>query len=605
MVLNAGSTKNEAKKTKAVGASNAVSVRILLSFLRDSRLKLTFSVCLGLAGGGAALAQPALVGAIISGIRSGENVTPLIVLLISLFGALAVLGSAEGYVLGSIGERIVLNIRKDMTSRILGASVMEHDRSNSGDTLSRFSSDIPPLRRALTQALSGVAIGIVTFLGAVVLMALIDVLLLLTVAVCVIVGALLVMLITKGIRSAVEEEQRMHGLLLGNIERVLRAIRTVKVSTAEDREARRIWDSAESVYRAGMIAIRLEALLGPATTIAVQGSFVAVIGFGGARLATGQMTLGELVTFLLYLIFSITPLIALSDAYVDLQEGLAAVRRLTAVLDLEQENATRPSHHEQRFRSPVAAHSVSNARPIVKFQDVGFSYDGRRQAVRNLSFEVAHSGLTAIVGPSGAGKSTIFSLMERFYNPQRGQIFLGGEDIQNLPIRVLREKVALVEQESPILAGSILENIVYADPTASSERIDRVLRQTNLDEFVNALPDSLDSEAGESGVMLSGGERQRIATARMLLKEPEVLLLDEVTSQLDANNERALKETILAIARDRAVFVIAHRLSTVLNADQIILMDGGEKLAVGSHADLMRSSELYAELVNTQIIPAP
>jgi ABC-type multidrug transport system fused ATPase/permease subunit len=242
--------------------------------------------------------------------------------------------------------------------------------------------------------------------------------------------------------------------------------------------------------------------------------------------------------------------------------------------------------------------------PVARLDRVGFGYSPGRPVLREVSFEIPGPGLTAMVGPSGAGKSTVFSLLVRFYDTDSGTVEVCGTDVRDLPLKELRGQVAYVQQDAPVLAGTVRRNLLYANPEATDGELERVLDLASLRFFVEGLPDGLDTEVGDGGVLLSGGERQRIALARMLLCDPRLLLLDEVTSQLDAANERALKETVREVSQRRAVVVIAHRLSTVVEADSILLLDGGRISAKGTHEELLKGSPLYKELVETQLIEA-
>lgn len=224
--------------------------------------------------------------------------------------------------------------------------------------------------------------------------------------------------------------------------------------------------------------------------------------------------------------------------------------------------------------------------------------------LRGVSFEVPALSRTALVGPSGAGKSTIFALLERFYEPVSGEIVLDGEDVGALPLHELRRTVGYVEQDSPVMAGSVRSNLLYTSPDATEEDLERVIDLASLRPFVKQLPRGLETEVGDGGVMLSGGERQRTAIARVLLARPRVLLLDEVTSQLDAANELALRETLMRVSEERTVFVIAHRLSTVVDADRILVLDGGRVRGVGTHGELLASNPLYKKLATGQLLDA-
>ncbi len=343
-----------------------------------------------------------------------------------------------------------------------------------------------------------------------------------------------------------------------------------------------------------MRAAAYEALIGPATNVALQSSFVLVLGVGGARLASGDLALEDLVAFLLYLLYLVGPLVMVFASFTELQQGLAAMGRIREVLEFPVEASS----------SGAVPKSGAPAAPVARLEGVRFGYGPDRPVLEDVSFEILGPGLTALVGPSGAGKSTVFALLSRFYDADSGSVRVGGTDVRRLPLGELRARVAYVEQDAPVLAGTVRQNLLYANPEASDDELEEVLDLASLRAFTEKLPDGLDTEVGDGGTLLSGGERQRIALARMLLRRPRLLLLDEVTSQLDAGNEQALKETVREVALRCAVVVIAHRLSTVVGADRILLLDGGRVSAEGTHGELLQNSPLYRELVETQMIEA-
>jgi ATP-binding cassette subfamily B protein/ATP-binding cassette subfamily C protein len=323
-------------------------------------------------------------------------------------------------------------------------------------------------------------------------------------------------------------------------------------------------------------------------SITVQGAFLLVLGVGGARVAAGAITIGDLVAFVLFIFFLVMPLGQAMHAYTQLQAGLGALSRMEEILGVPREK----SFETQRRPSSST----------LEFDRVGFAYATGPAVLRNVSFTVHAGTRTALVGPSGAGKSTILALMERFYDVTGGTIRLGGVDLRLLSNDDLRSRLGYVEQESPVLAGTIRENLLLANPTCAEETLMGVLRQVNLDEIVRRSPLGLDAQVGEGGVLLSGGERQRLAIARALLTRPEILLLDEPTSNLDARNEAALKAAIDTAAQGRTVLIVAHRLSTVVDSDQIVVLERGTVVAVGRHDELLTTSPLYRELATQQLL---
>lgn len=575
-------------------SKRGAGLRDLLSFAGPHKRTIIGALILGLMGALAALAQPLLVGAVLKAVRTGGSVAQPAVLLAALFALDAVFLGLQGYLMGKTGEGVVFGVRRALVGRLLKMTVSEHDRRRTGDLLSRVGTDTTLLKAALAQSLTSIVVGAVVFVGAIFLMAVIDLLLLAVALACVTVAAAVVLVVATKVRAATEEAQERVGTLGAALERALRAIRTVKISHAEDREEEAIAGEAGAAYEAGVRAAAYEALIGPASNVALQGSFVLVLGVGGARLASGDLALEDLVAFLLYLLYLVGPLVMVFASFTELQQGLAAMGRIREVLE---------SPVETDSPGGVPGSNTASA-PVARLDRVCFGYGPGRPVLEDVSFEVPGPGLTALVGPSGSGKSTIFALLSRFYDANTGSVRVDGTDVRHLPLNELRGQVAYVEQDAPVLAGTVRQNLLYANPDASKEELEKVLDLANLRPFADKLPDGLDTEVGDGGTLLSGGERQRIALARMLLCHPRLLLLDEVTSQLDAANERALKETIHEVSKRCVVVVIAHRLSTVVEADKIILLDGGKVSTQGNHEELLQISPLYRKLVQTQMIEA-
>jgi ATP-binding cassette subfamily B protein/ATP-binding cassette subfamily C protein len=338
---------------------------------------------------------------------------------------------------------------------------------------------------------------------------------------------------------------------------------------------------------------RLQALVGPAVGLAFQGGFVMVLAAGGARVATGTMGLADLVAFVMLLFQLMLPINLAMTAYTQLQTGLGALRRIDEAFTIPTETATDPV---DTIPAPVPG------APAIELSRVSFSYPGREPVLHEVSLTIPHGSFTALVGPSGAGKSTLLALVERFYDTTAGAVLVAGVDVRDQPRAALRAQLGYVEQEAPALAGTIRENLLLAAPDATDEQLMAVLDTVNLTGVVQDHPDGLDAQVGEAGVQVSGGERQRLAIARTLLAAPPILLLDEPTSNLDTRNEHALRRAIKSASVDRTLLVVAHRLSTVADADQIIVLDRGRIAATGTHAELSAANPLYQELA-TQLIP--
>jgi ATP-binding cassette subfamily C protein len=375
------------------------------------------------------------------------------------------------------------------------------------------------------------------------------------------------------------------------LERVLGALRTVKASGAEERERERLDDAALRAWEGGVRAAKWQAVAGNIGGLAIQVAFIVVLGLGGARVVSGAIDVGTLVAFLLYLFYLMPPMRDLAQVATQYQVGAAAIARIREVENM-------PTEQE----SPQA--TIVDARPAsVAFESVRFRYRPDLPEIHHgVSFVIPARGMTAFVGPSGAGKTTVFSMIERFYEPDSGRVLLDGKDVTDWPLTQLRAAIGYVEQDAPVLSGTLRENITFGAPHVAPDELQEVLATTRLTGLVAGLPDGLDTTVGHRGIKLSGGERQRVAIARALLRRPRLLLLDEVTSQLDAVNEAALRETITEAARTTTVLVVAHRLSTVTMADRIVVMDAGRVRAIGNHTELVLTDPLYGELAATQFL---
>ncbi len=584
-------------------------MRELLGYARPHSRAIALALIVGLLASAAGLAQPLIAKLVIDTLaRGGSLAGPL-----SLLGALLVLGAVLGVattlLLGRAAERIVLNVRAGLAHRLIRLRLGELDRSEPGDLIARATADSSLLRSATTTALVDLVIGGVGFVGALVLMGTLDLrLLLVSVSVLAGVGVMITFVLPR-VRQALKAAQDAVGALGAALDRALGAARTVKASGAEMRETATVMAAAGDAYTAGLRGVRLQAAVGAISGLSIQVPFLAVLGTGGMLVARGDLPVSTLVAFLLYLFYLIGPIGQVVGGVTTLQQGLGAVDRIRGVqvMEIEQDADLVASSNR---RAPNGAEPLP-----VRFDRVTFAYPDRPLVLDEVSFDAPAPGLTALVGPSGAGKSTLFSLLMRFYEPDSGTISLGGMDIAGLRRSDVRRLIGYVEQDAPALAGTLAENLQYGAASlghrddedvdggpADDEEVARVLAATRLDELVDRLPAAQQTLVGTRGVLLSGGERQRMAIARALLRRPRVLLLDEATSQLDARNEQALRDTVKALAAERTVIVVAHRLSTVTAADRIVVLDAGRVRAIGTHADLVRTDPLYAELAATQLL---
>ena len=578
----------------------------LLPYLAEHRGILSVVIVLSILAAGASLAQPVLVGQLITLVQAGDAIGALVWLLVALVVVAALLSGFQHYLLQRTGTSVVLSARRQLVRRMLRLPISEFDTRRTGDLVSRVGSDTTLLYAVITQGLVDAVGGSLVFVGAIIAMLIIDPVLLGLTVLVIAVALVSVITLSSRIRVASRQQQEKVGDLAAAVERSLSAVRTVRASNATEREIAAVEVDARGAWSAGLQVARISALVVPVSGIALQVALLVVLGVGGFRVASEAITVASLVSFILFLFLLIAPLGTAFGAITSVNQALGALGRIQEIIALPNED------EGDAAITPVAAIATDDA---VTFENVVFTYSSDAVAVHDettdphdltvlhgVSFSAERGRRTALVGPSGAGKSTILALIERFYDPTAGVVRLSGVDIRGLDRTELRAQIGYVEQDAPVLAGSIRQNLLLSAPDASDDQCIAVLSSVNLTEVLERNPAGLDAPVGEDGVMLSGGERQRLAIARALLAAPPILLLDESTSSLDGLNEQLLREAIDAVAENRTLIVIAHRLSTVVDSDRIVVLDRGRVVGEGTHSELVRSTPLYRELAKHQLL---
>ena len=621
----------------------------LFPYLLEHRRVLVVVVILSIVGAAATLGQPLLVSHVITRVSVGDTMGLLVWALVGLVVASALISGFQHYLLQRTGEGVVLSSRRQLVSRMLRLPIAEFDTRRTGDLVSRVGSDTTLLRAVLTQGLVEAIGGSLTFVGALIAMIIIDPLLLALTLAVVIIAVTVVTVLSRRIRVASRKAQAKVGELAAAVERAISSVRTVRAANATDREVAEVDVAAVGAWQMGIRVAKISALVVPVAGIAMQVAFLTVLGVGGYRVADGAITIASLVSFILFLFLMILPLGQAFGAISSVNAALGALGRIQEIIVLPSEGENDRDIAPLHSQSAEAGLLLKKSKNALTFQKVSFSYPlpvvtddeqteiddvaeavaraERKEAARSpgssrserietpaaepdvapvilsgVSFMLPHGQRTALVGPSGAGKSTILNLIERFYDPTSGVIKLGSVDIRELTREDLRSQIGYVEQDAPVLAGSLADNLRIAKPDATDDECRAVLKEVNLSSIVKRSRDGINAAVGEEGIMLSGGERQRLAIARALLAAPPILLLDESTSSLDGANEQMMREAIDRVSIDRTLLIIAHRLSTVVDCDQIIVLENGKVVGIGTHSELVKSTPLYRDLAKHQLL---
>lgn len=584
----------------------------LLSKHRPKLWIIIFALVLGLGETILSLLVPWFTMNMVDQLSAASLQVGTIVLLVGVFLFQALASGCSIYTMSYIGQYVVAGLRGEVWQRILKLRVSFFDHNSSGETMSRMTNDTNVIKDFITGHVISFLSGLISIIGAVVLLLTIDwkITLFMLLAVP---AALLVLWpigsrmfkVSKGMQDETAEFQ-------GDLGRVLSEIRLVKSSLAEPLELKQGEKRVAGLFQYGLKEARIIAFLSPAMMSIIMILLVALIGYGGVRVAEGSLTGGELVAIILYMFQIVVPFTQLASFFTQFQKAMGASERILEILEEEVEEPHSPAlqHSPPEQHSPAVQHSSVIQHPTagsagepaksLQFQEVSFGYVPDQPILSNLSVTMEAGQMTAFVGPSGAGKTTLFSLIERFYEPSSGTITYQSMPLSSLSMQEWRSRIAYVSQDSPMMGGTIRDNLTYGLDMQDEAKMREALEQANLSSFIDTLELGWDTEVGERGVKLSGGQRQRLAIARAILRNPEILLLDEATAHLDSASEQMVQEALQKLMKGRTTLVIAHRLSTIRNADKIVMLEKGEVTGQGRHEELYATHAFYRKLVQQQ-----
>lgn len=568
-----------------------VSFREFLALLKPHKIPISIALIIALIASTLSILQPILLSKIIDNIN--ENILGKTVIFFSMIVlSSAILNSIKQYILESISENLVNSLRIQIVNRSIKYKIEVFDTRKIGDLASILSTDTAQLRGILSQGIVELVSQTFTMLFALIMMFYLDIQLFSLSLLAVLSLLICGLLLGKRTRPIAKDLQEVVGELSSELERTLRGVRTIRAFLSEDVFVERMSSVVTSATKIGKKVAIFKSIISGFSNIALQIMLIIIIGIGAIRVATGVISIGNLSAFIMYVMLVLTPAAMLGGVLASINEGLGAYSRIKLALELPIEE-------------DISSLDVLEKKEdqILQIKKLSFKYNNNsdKNILNKIDISVNGPGVTALVGPSGSGKTTIFELIERFYDFDDGSIELYGNNIYDLPIKVLRSNITFVEQNASIFSGTVLENLQIANKNVS--RID-CLHALNLVNLFQNIPaeEILDRVIGESGITLSGGEKQRLSLARALISPNDIILLDETTSNLDSINESKIQQLIKDLSGRKTVLIIAHRLSTIQNADSIYLISEGEVDDYGTHQELLLRNKLYKDLVETQFI---
>ncbi len=559
----------------------------LIKMTKPPLWALAIGLILSLFGTVAGLIIPLTVKQIIENMSTGISAQFIVaIVVIAIIWILASILSV--YLLQYVGIKIVKDLRTKLWHKLLNLPVRYYDMEHSGELISRVVNDTTVLKELLSFKIVDFITGLITIIGSTMILFMIDVPMTLVLILGIPLVALVVVPIGGKLYKIAVNEQEEMASLTSLLSQTLSEIRLIKAYGSEDVEFSNGENNFKNLFKYGMKTAKIESILSPLIMSFAMLIFIFVISFGAYRVSIGAVSSGDLIAFLLYLFQFIGPVATVSSFFSSVQKTKGATERLHKILMENEEDLD-------------SGDEITNVEKI-SFEDIYYSYENK-EVLKGISFEAEKGETIAIVGPSGVGKSTVFALIEQFLKPDKGSILVNDCDLNKYSIRSWRKRSSYVQQDSPLLMGTIKENMIYGmERAVSNEELEHAAILAGAYDFIMELPHKFDTIIGERGRNLSGGQKQRIAVARAILRNPDVLLFDEATASLDTESEKIIQESINKVKDGKIVFVIAHRLSTVVDSDKILVMQDSKITGCGTHQELLHSHEFYNNLVNQQFV---
>ena len=514
----------------------------------------------------------------------------IVVLFASIFIINALLSGLGIYLLSKIGEKMIYGIRSLLWEHMIKLKMPFFDKNESGQLMSRLTDDTKVINDFISQKLPQLLPAIITLIGSIIMLFIMDwqMTLLTFIAIPIFMGIMIPL--GRRMQKISKHTQAEIANFSGLLGRVLTEMRLVKISNTEQKELNNAHYNLNEIYKLGLRQAKIVAIIQPISSVIMLLMIAIILGFGAIRIATGAITAGALIAMIFYVMQLSMPLMNLSTLVTDYKKAVGASQRIYEIMQ-------EPVEPMEQL-NPIANINIENG--ALEFNNVEFKYDVKT-ILDHISFRIPQGDISAFVGPSGSGKSTIFNLIERMYDIDNGDITYGNKSIYDIPITNWRSKIGYVMQSNSMMTGTIRDNILYGiNRTVSDEELIKYAKLANCHDFIMQFDEGYDTLVGERGLKLSGGQRQRIDIARSFVKNPDILLLDEATANLDSESEQKIQEALEVLMKGRTTIVIAHRLSTIKKASQIIFIDQGRVTGEGTHDELMKYHEKYHQFVTTQ-----
>lgn len=551
--------------------------------------KLVFTaMTLSILGSLSGLLVPLFTGKLVDTFNAESLDLRMVWLFIGVFLVNAVLSGIGTYLLSKIGEKTIYSIREKLWKHLINLKMSFFDKNESGQLMSRITDDTNVINLFISEKAPSVLPSLLTLIGSIVMLFILDwQMTLMTFLILPIFIGIMVPLgrkMGKISRDTQTEISRFSGIL----GRVLTEMKLVKVTTSEEKELEKTKGTLLGIYDLRLKEAKIRAIISPLSGVIMTLTVAVILGFGGIRVSSGAITAGTLVAMIFYVVQLSAPILNFSMFLTDYKKAVGASERIYEIYQEEAEK--RGDDHNQ----PITNHQD------ITFENVSFGYEAH-SVIKDLSLSIRSGEVTAFVGPSGSGKSTLFSLIERLYPIDHGQILYGNQPIDDISLKYWRQKIGYVMQSNAMMSGTIRDNLTYGVYSeVEEETLVHYTKMARCYDFIMAFPQGFDTEIGERGTKLSGGQRQRIDIARSFIKNPDILLLDEATANLDSESEFYIQQALNELMKDRTTIVIAHRLATIKKANQIVFLDKGQITGVGTHQELLASHEKYRHFVNTQ-----